>query len=55
MQAMPRLAAEVATQLITMAPRAQVQRLEREPAEGAFALAIAETRGGARVPAYPRT
>jgi N-acetylglucosamine kinase-like BadF-type ATPase len=52
MQAMPSLAAEVAVQLQAGAPRCRVQRLDREPAHGAVALAIAEAAGGARVPVY---
>jgi N-acetylglucosamine kinase-like BadF-type ATPase len=52
MQAVPRLAAEVETQLTIMAPRCRVQRLQREPAHGAVALAVAEANGGARIPTY---
>jgi N-acetylglucosamine kinase-like BadF-type ATPase len=35
-----------------VAPRAQVQTLDEEPAVGAVWLALAETRGGARIPRY---
>jgi N-acetylglucosamine kinase-like BadF-type ATPase len=52
MQAMPSLAAEVAVQLQAVAARCRVLRLEREPAHGAVALALAEAGGGARVPVY---
>jgi N-acetylglucosamine kinase-like BadF-type ATPase len=54
MQAVPRLAAEVETQVLQLAPRCRVQRLQREPAHGAVALAVAEATGGARVPQYAR-
>jgi len=48
----PRLAEEVARQLAQAAPGGQVQLLQREPAEGAVRLALAEARGGARLPIY---
>jgi N-acetylglucosamine kinase-like BadF-type ATPase len=34
------------------APRVQVRLLDREPAEGAVRLAMAEAKGGARIPEY---
>jgi hypothetical protein len=37
-----------------VAPRCQVRMLEEEPALGAVWLAIAEARGGAKVPVYKR-
>ena len=52
MQAVPRLAAEVEAQVTQLAPRCRVQRLQREPAHGAVALAVAEAGGGARIPRY---
>jgi N-acetylglucosamine kinase-like BadF-type ATPase len=52
MHAVPRLAAEVETQVAQLAPRCRVQRLQREPAHGAVALAVAEAKGGARIPKY---
>jgi hypothetical protein len=35
-----------------VAPRCRVELLEKEPAEGAVWLALAEMRGGARLPVY---
>jgi N-acetylglucosamine kinase-like BadF-type ATPase len=55
MNAVPKLAAEVEAQLQQLAPRCRVQRLQREPAHGAVALAVAEARGGARIPHYAST
>jgi N-acetylglucosamine kinase-like BadF-type ATPase len=48
----PWLARELSHRLGEVAPRAQVERLEREPAAGAVWLALAEARGGAQVPRY---
>lgn len=47
----PWLAEELRRRLPGIAPRGQVRRLETEPAVGAVRLALAEARGGARVPA----
>jgi N-acetylglucosamine kinase-like BadF-type ATPase len=52
MHAVPRLAAEVEQQVKAIAPRCRVQLLQREPACGAVALAVAEAAGGARIPHY---
>ena len=52
MHAVPRLAAEVEAQVAQLAPRCRVQRLQREPAHGAVALAVAEANGSARIPKY---
>jgi N-acetylglucosamine kinase-like BadF-type ATPase len=46
----PWLTEELRRRLPGIAPRGQVQRLEVEPAVGAVRLALAEARGGARVP-----
>ncbi len=43
---------EVARRLIEVAPRSQARLLEQEPAMGAVRLALAEARGGARIPKY---
>jgi N-acetylglucosamine kinase len=48
----PWLVDELARRLGEVAPRAQVQTLDEEPAVGAVWLALAETRGGARIPRY---
>jgi N-acetylglucosamine kinase-like BadF-type ATPase len=48
----PWLAEELPRRLIEVAPRCQVRRLDHEPAAGAVWLALAEARGGARVPRY---
>lgn len=48
----PRLASDLERRLVEVAPRAQVQRLDVEPAMGAVWLALAEARGGAQVPKY---
>jgi N-acetylglucosamine kinase-like BadF-type ATPase len=53
-QAVPWLAAELTRRLPLVAPHAVVRMLDGEPAAGAVRLAIAETRGEARVPAYKR-
>jgi N-acetylglucosamine kinase-like BadF-type ATPase len=46
------LVGEVPRRLAEWAPRATVRLLDREPAEGAVRLALAEARGGARIPTY---
>jgi N-acetylglucosamine kinase-like BadF-type ATPase len=48
----PTLAGDLQRRLVEVAPRAPVQQLEVEPAMGAVWLALAEARGGARVPHY---
>jgi len=48
----PWLAEELPRRLAEVAPRCQVQILDEEPAVGAVWLALAEARGGARVPKY---
>ena len=48
----PWLVEELQRRLLEVAPRAQVQTLQEEPAVGAVWLALAEARGGARVPSY---
>ncbi len=48
----PWLADELPRRLLEVAPRAQAQRLTEEPAVGAVWLALAEARGGARIPRY---
>jgi N-acetylglucosamine kinase-like BadF-type ATPase len=51
-QAVPRLVDALTQRLVTVAPRSYVKRLDREPASGAVHLALAEARGGVRVPRY---
>jgi N-acetylglucosamine kinase-like BadF-type ATPase len=46
------LATEVTTRLAEVAPRSSVTALDSEPAEGAVRLALAEARGGIRIPPY---
>jgi len=48
----PWLVDELGRRLVEVAPRSQVQHLLEEPAKGAVWLALAETAGGAKVPAY---
>jgi len=48
----PWLADELSRRLVEVAPRGQVQVLDDEPAVGAVWLALAEARGGAKVPRY---
>jgi N-acetylglucosamine kinase-like BadF-type ATPase len=48
----PWLVAELTRRLAEVAPRGHVELLAREPAVGAVWLALAEARGGARVPRY---
>jgi N-acetylglucosamine kinase-like BadF-type ATPase len=49
---LPWLAEELTRRLPATAPRGQVRRLAVEPALGAVRLALAEARGGARIPSY---
>ena len=51
-RAVPWLHQELARRLSAAAPHSTTTLLEREPAEGAVALALQEARGGAPVPAY---
>ncbi len=51
-RAVPWLGEELARRLPVAAPASSVRLLDREPAEGAVALALQEARGGAPVPAY---
>ena len=46
------LAAEVERRMAEVAPRSEVRPLTHEPALGAVRLALAEARGGVRVPPY---
>ena len=48
----PWLARELPLRLLEVAPRCTVQVLDAEPAIGAVWLALAEARGGAKVPSY---
>jgi N-acetylglucosamine kinase-like BadF-type ATPase len=48
----PWLRDEVTRRLIEVAPRCQIRSLGQEPARGAVHLALAEARGGARIPKY---
>ena len=48
----PRLVSELERRLGEVAPRAHVHQLDAEPAIGAVRLALAEARGGARLPRY---
>jgi N-acetylglucosamine kinase-like BadF-type ATPase len=48
----PWLADELTRRLPEVAPRATVRQLAVEPAMGAVRLALAEARGGARIPSY---
>jgi N-acetylglucosamine kinase-like BadF-type ATPase len=48
----PWLADELRRRLPSIAPHAQVERLQVEPALGAVQLALAEARGGLRLPVY---
>jgi N-acetylglucosamine kinase-like BadF-type ATPase len=51
-RAVPWLAEELPRRLGEVAPRCQVEVLDREPAAGAVWLALAEARGGAHLPRY---
>jgi N-acetylglucosamine kinase-like BadF-type ATPase len=48
----PWLVGELSRRLVEVAPRSTVELLDKEPAQGAVWLALAEARGGASVPAY---
>jgi N-acetylglucosamine kinase-like BadF-type ATPase len=49
----PFLRDQVRPRLSALAPRSRAQSLQVEPAPGAVRLALAEARGGARLPPYP--
>jgi N-acetylglucosamine kinase-like BadF-type ATPase len=51
-RAVPWLADELRTRLPVVAPGSRTELLEDEPAVGAIRLALAEARGGARLPTY---
>jgi N-acetylglucosamine kinase-like BadF-type ATPase len=51
-QFVPSLVDALDRKLRAVAPRCDVQRLTQEPAAGAVWLALAEARGGARIPRY---
>lgn len=51
-RAVPWLEEELSRRLPVASPHSRVSLLDREPAAGAVTLAIAEARGGARLPAY---
>lgn len=48
----PSLTSDLPRRLVEVAPRSQVTVLDNEPAAGAVWLALAEARGGARIPRY---
>src|SRR5262245_221724 len=48
----PWLVGELSRRLVEVAPRCGVELLDKEPAQGAVWLALAEARGGAHVPRY---
>lgn len=52
LQAVPRLASDLQGRLTEVAPRSAALRLDREPALGAVALALAEANGTGRLPIY---
>jgi N-acetylglucosamine kinase-like BadF-type ATPase len=52
LQAVPRLSADLQMRLTDVAPRSTTIRLDREPAMGAVALALAEANGVGRLPTY---
>jgi N-acetylglucosamine kinase-like BadF-type ATPase len=52
LEAVPRLVSNLTMHLQTMAPRSRVVRLDREPALGAVALALAAARGPVHLPTY---
>jgi N-acetylglucosamine kinase-like BadF-type ATPase len=54
LRGVPWLSRELPRRLVEVAPRGQVQMLDEEPAVGAVWLALAEARGGARIPRYKR-
>ena len=49
---LPALKADLIQRLAEVAPRSQPRLLDAEPALGAVRLALAEARGGARLPVY---
>jgi N-acetylglucosamine kinase-like BadF-type ATPase len=49
---LPWLVSELTSRIVATVPRASVSRLEVEPAAGAVRFALAEARGGARIPVY---
>ena len=49
---LPTLLSDVLSRLAEVAPRSQPKVLDVEPAIGAVRLALAEARGGARIPQY---
>jgi N-acetylglucosamine kinase-like BadF-type ATPase len=51
-KAVPSLAADVMRLLSEVAPRSQARLLDVEPATGAVHLALAEARGGVKIPTY---
>jgi N-acetylglucosamine kinase-like BadF-type ATPase len=55
LRAVPRLASDLQALLKELAPRSETMLLEREPALGAVALAVAEARGEGRLPSYKQT
>lgn len=55
LNAVPRLAGELRDLLRSLAPQAGIVTLDREPALGAVALALAEARGEGRLPTYKPT
>ncbi len=55
LNAVPRLVAGLEPLLHDLAPRASIVRLEREPALGAVALAVAHAHGVGRLPTYKHT
>jgi N-acetylglucosamine kinase-like BadF-type ATPase len=48
----PTLLSDALSRLVEVAPRSQPKVLDVEPAIGAVRLALAEARGGARIPQY---
>src|SRR5256885_12158455 len=50
----PRLANQIRPLLVELAPRSQVELLDKEPAIGAVWLALEEAKGGGRLPEYRR-
>jgi N-acetylglucosamine kinase-like BadF-type ATPase len=50
--AVPWLKGELRARLPAVAPRSRIEPLQEEPALGAVRLALAEARGGARLPVY---
>jgi hypothetical protein len=50
--AVPWLCEQMKLMLPALAPNSQTIRLEAEPALGAVRLALAELRGGAKIPVY---